>query len=65
MNHFLYDADYDARIDVDLVESEEGDPILCQVTVDDGDSNVAAISLTPEHVRRLRLYLQAVERRFR
>jgi len=64
MNRYLYDADYAARIDIDLVTSEEGDPITCAVTVDSGDA-IASIELTPERVRDLRRALQAIERRYR
>jgi hypothetical protein len=61
---YLYDDHGAARLDVEVVENEHGDPLFASIVVED-DSQVASIELTPQRVHDLRLMLQAVERRFR
>lgn len=61
---YVHDADFDARLDVDLVHNEHGDPTVCFITIVD-DTTAVGIGLAPHRVTELRKLLQRVERKFR
>jgi hypothetical protein len=63
---YIYDRNYSARIDVEVICNEHNDPLSCSIIVDGGEGEPAvSIQLGPDNVSELRRALQRIEHRFK